>query len=84
MVFIDADKTNYSKYYELVIDKIRRGGFIIADNVLWSGKVTETLQKSDDETRAIMQYNDMVTHDPRVENVLVPIRDGLMIARKIT
>ncbi len=83
IVFIDADKTNYSKYYELAIDKVRRGGFIIADNVLWSGKVTETLQKSDDETRAIMQYNDMVTRDSRVENVLVPIRDGLMIARKI-
>jgi caffeoyl-CoA O-methyltransferase len=83
LVFIDADKTNYSKYYELAINKVRRGGFILADNVLWSGKVTEPIQKSDDETKAIMAYNDMVTRDPRVENVLVPIRDGLMIARKI-
>jgi len=84
IVFIDADKTNYSKYYELAISKVRQGGFILADNVLWSGKVTGAIQKSDDETRAIMEYNDMVTRDPRVENVLVPIRDGLMIARKIT
>jgi caffeoyl-CoA O-methyltransferase len=84
LVFIDADKTNYSKYYELVIPKVRHGGFIVADNVLWSGKVTEPIQKSDDETKAIRAYNDMVTKDPRVENVLVPIRDGLMIARKIT
>jgi predicted O-methyltransferase YrrM len=83
LVFIDADKTNYSKYYELAINKLRLGGFILADNVLWSGKVTEPIQKSDDETKAIMEYNDMVMRDPRVENVLVPIRDGLMIARKI-
>ncbi len=84
LVFIDADKTNYSKYYELAIHKVRPGGFIVADNVLWSGKVTEPVHKSDDETRAIMAYNDIVMRDPRVENVLVPIRDGLMIARKIT
>lgn len=83
LVFIDADKTNYSKYYELAIDKLRPGGFIMADNVLWSGKVTEPIQNSDDETKAIMEYNNMVMHDPRVENVLVPIRDGVMIARKI-
>jgi caffeoyl-CoA O-methyltransferase len=83
LVFIDADKTNYSKYYELAINNLRLGGFIVADNVLWSGKVTEPIQKSDDETKAIMEYNDMVMRDPRVENVLVPIRDGLMIARKI-
>ncbi len=84
LVFIDADKINYSKYFELAIHKVRLGGFIIADNVLWSGKVTEPLHKSDDEIRAIMAYNDMVNRDSRVENVLVPIRDGLMIARKIT
>ena len=83
LVFIDADKTNYSKYYELAIHKVRKGGFIVADNVLWSGKVTENIQQSDDETKAIVEYNDMVVRDPRVENVLVPIRDGLMIARKI-
>jgi caffeoyl-CoA O-methyltransferase len=84
LVFIDADKENYSKYYELAIPKVRRGGFIVADNVLWSGKVTEPIKKADGETKAIMAYNEMVTRDPRVENVLVPIRDGLMIARKIT
>jgi predicted O-methyltransferase YrrM len=84
LVFIDADKENYSKYYELVINKVRRGGFIVADNVLWSGKVTDPAFRKDEETKAIMEYNDMITRDPRVENVLVPIRDGLMIARKIT
>ena len=83
LVFIDADKTNYSKYYELAISKVRPGGFIVADNVLWSGKVTDAKYKSDEETKAIMEYNDMVMHDPRVENMLVPIRDGLMIARKL-
>jgi caffeoyl-CoA O-methyltransferase len=84
LVFIDADKINYCNYYELAIHKVRKGGFIVADNVLWSGKVTEPLHKSDDETRAIMAYNDMINRDQRVENVLVPVRDGLMFARKIT
>ncbi len=83
LVFIDADKINYSNYYELAIHKLRKGGFILADNVLWSGKVTDTTRKPDEDTRAIMSYNDMVNADPRVENVLVPIRDGVMIARKI-
>jgi caffeoyl-CoA O-methyltransferase len=81
MVFIDADKRNYSGYYDLVFDKIRVGGYIIADNVLWSGKVVE--DKKDADTKSIMAYNDKITADKRVENVLVPIRDGLMIARKI-
>ncbi len=84
LVFIDADKINYSKYYELAIGKVRTGGFIVADNVLWSGKVAEPIAKADNDTKAIMAYNDMVMADPRVEKVLVPIRDGLMIARKIT
>jgi caffeoyl-CoA O-methyltransferase len=84
LVFIDADKVNYSKYYELAIDKVRPGGFVLADNVLWSGKVTQPVQKSDNETKAIMEYNDRIMNDPRVENVLVPIRDGIMIARKIS
>ena len=81
IVFIDADKKNYLKYYDLVFDKVRKGGYIIADNVLWSGKVIEP--KADEETKAIMAYNDKVTNDARVENVLVPIRDGIMIARKL-
>lgn len=81
IVFIDADKKNYVKYYELAFDKVRKGGYIIADNVLWSGKVIEP--KTDEDTRAIMAYNDKVTADSRVENVLVPIRHGVMIARKL-
>jgi len=81
MVFIDADKKNYSNYYDLVFDKVRVGGYIIADNVLWSGKVVEG--KPDTDTKSIMAYNDKVNSDKRVENVLVPIRDGLMIARKL-
>lgn len=84
LVFLDADKENYSKYYELAIHKLRKGGFIVADNVLWSGKVTEPRRKADEETIALMDYNEMIMRDPRVENVLVPIRDGLMIATKIT
>ncbi len=83
MVFIDADKKNYVKYYELVFEKVRKGGFIIADNVLWSGKVVENKVKIDEDTKSIMAYNDKIMSDPRVENVLVPIRDGLMIARKL-
>ncbi len=83
MVFIDADKKNYSNYYDIVFDKVRKGGYIIADNVLWSGKVVEKASKPDVDTKAIMDYNNKVTSDPRVENVLVPIRDGLMIARKL-
>ncbi len=81
MVFIDADKANYSAYYELVFDQVNRGGFIIADNVLWSGKVTDDT-KQDEDTIAIREFNRMVQEDIRVENVLTPIRDGLMIARK--
>lgn len=82
MVFIDADKRNYSNYYDVVFDKVRKGGYIIADNVLWSGKVVET-KKPDKDTQSIMDYNNKVANDSRVENVLVPIRDGLMIARKL-
>jgi caffeoyl-CoA O-methyltransferase len=81
LVFIDADKENYSNYFDLVIDKVRTGGYILADNVLWSGKVVE--QNPDKETRAIMEFNDKVQADERVENVLLPIRDGLMLMRKI-
>ncbi|HXB13614.1 MAG TPA: O-methyltransferase [Bacteroidia bacterium] len=83
MVFIDADKKNYVKYYDLVFDKVRKGGFILADNVLWSGKVVEQSSKIDEETKGIIEYNKMVMADKRVENVLVPIRDGIMIARKL-
>lgn len=82
LVFIDADKINYSNYYDLVFDKVKKGGYIIADNVLWSGKVLETKAKIDADTRAICAYNEKIFNDERVENVIFPIRDGLMIARK--
>jgi caffeoyl-CoA O-methyltransferase len=83
LVFIDADKNNYKNYYNLVIDKVRKGGYILADNVLWSGKVVDPKEMEDEDTRTIVEYSDMVMKDKRVENVLVPIRDGLMISRKI-
>lgn len=82
-VFIDADKKNYLNYYHLLIDKISSGGFIAADNVLWSGKVVaEVIKDSDKDTKAIMDFNDFIHQDDRVENVLVPIRDGIMLVRK--
>lgn len=84
LVFIDADKLNYPRYFELTIEKIRPGGFIIADNVLWSGKVLDKNRKKlDKETEAIVRFNRMVHDDNRVENVLFPIRDGLMVLRKL-
>jgi len=83
LVFIDADKGNYVNYYNLVFDKVRKGGYIIADNVLWSGKVLEDYEILDVDTRILMDYNDMVQKDDRVQNVLFPVRDGLNIARKL-
>ncbi len=83
VVFIDADKENYAMYYDLIFDKINTGGYIIADNVLWSGKVVAENIKIDKDTKALLDFNDKVQADPRVENVLFPIRDGLLIARKI-
>jgi caffeoyl-CoA O-methyltransferase len=80
LVFIDADKTNYSNYYNLVFDKVRPGGFIIADNVLWSGKVLDA--EKDENTQALHDFNHMVQADDRVSNVLLPIRDGLMVVSK--
>lgn len=82
IVFIDADKKNYCNYYDLVFDKVKSGGYIIADNVLWSGKVLEDYDSLDRETKIIMDYNQKVHEDDRVQEVLFPIRDGLMIARK--
>ena len=81
LVFIDADKTNYCNYYDLVIDKVRPGGYIIADNVLWSGKVVE--EKKDKDTMAIDAYNKKVANDSRVKNVILSLRDGLNIAQKL-
>lgn len=82
LVFIDADKINYSNYFNLVLPMVAPGGFIIADNVLWSGKVLQASEKMDADTKAIAAFNDMVSNDTRVENVLFPVRDGLMVMRK--
>lgn len=84
LVFIDADKLNNANYFDLIIDKVRPGGIILSDNVLWSGKVLVAEgQKIDKDTKAILDFNDKIQNDPRVENVLLPIRDGIMMARKI-
>ena len=82
LVFIDADKQNYPNYYDAVIDRMAPGGTIIADNVLWSGKVIGPAGKRDEKTAALMAYTERVRNDPRVEQVLVPIRDGMLVARR--
>jgi caffeoyl-CoA O-methyltransferase len=82
IVFIDADKRNYSNYFDLVIDKMNKGGLIIADNVLWSGKVLDPENKMDKDTEAIHNFNKKVNEDKRVTNLLLPVRDGLMLLRK--
>jgi predicted O-methyltransferase YrrM len=82
LVFIDADKQNYINYYHLVFDKVKPGGYIFSDNVLWSGKVVQTEGKIDKDTALLQTFNDMIQNDDRVENILLPIRDGVMIARK--
>lgn len=82
LVFIDADKENYPNYYNLVFEQVKSGGYIIADNVLWSGKVLEDIKPNDKDTPALIEFNKMVHNDNRVENILTPIRDGLMIIRK--
>lgn len=81
LVFIDADKENYSNYFDMVIGKMKKGGLIIADNVLWSGKVLQPLKPNDSETKAITSFNEKVCADDRVEQLLLPVRDGLMILR---
>ncbi|MBP6049209.1 MAG: O-methyltransferase [Chitinophagales bacterium] len=80
LVFIDADKQNYGLYYDLVFDKVRKGGFILADNVLWSGKIID--QNKDKDTQKLAEFNEKVQQDNRVENVLISIRDGIMLIRK--
>jgi len=82
LVFIDADKSNYSNYYDLLIEDLPKGAFIIADNVLWSGKVIEPVKENDIDTAALKAFNEKILKDDRVENVLLPIRDGLMVIRK--
>lgn len=81
LVFIDADKQNYAHYFDLVIEKMNRGGIILSDNVLWSGKVVEEVKPNDKHTQALMAYNQKIKDDPRVETVLLPIRDGITLSR---
>jgi predicted O-methyltransferase YrrM len=81
LVFVDADKANYSNYFHLIIDKMNPGGIILSDNVLWSGKVVEALDPKDIDTAALLEYNRLLNEDPRLETVLLPIRDGLTLSR---
>jgi predicted O-methyltransferase YrrM len=84
LVFIDADKPSYPKYYELILNKLKPGGYILIDNVLWSGKVVnENDIEKDKDTQILNSLNKIIVNDPRVENILLPIRDGLMLVRKI-
>lgn len=82
LVFLDAGKRDYADHYELVIDRVLTGGIILADNVLWSGKVIQPPEEQDEDTRLLHTFNEMILADQRVENVLLPIRDGLMVMQK--
>ena len=81
LVFIDADKSNYVNYFNLIIDKMNAGGVILSDNVLWSGKIVEEVQPKDIDTKVLLKYNKLLNTDDRIETVLLPIRDGLTISR---
>jgi predicted O-methyltransferase YrrM len=81
LVFIDADKENYINYFNIILPKMNRGGIILSDNVLWSGKVLEPLHPKDVSTKILLEYNALLKNDPRIETVLLPIRDGLTVSR---
>jgi caffeoyl-CoA O-methyltransferase len=83
LVFIDADKANYPNYFEMIVPKMNKGGIILSDNVLWSGKVLEPVKQNDRSTQILMEYNKMLKEDPRVETVLLPLRDGLTVSRVV-
>jgi len=83
LVFIDADKREYCDYYKLVFDRIPVGGFLLADNVLWDGKVVDPDAQGEEQTRGILAFNDLVQNDPRVKNVILTVRDGIMLIQKI-
>ena len=83
LVFIDADKREYCDYYNLVFDRIPVGGFLIADNILWNGKVVDPEAAGEEQTRGILDFNNTVQNDPRVRNVILPVRDGIMVVQKI-
>lgn len=82
LVYIDADKREYSNFYDLVFNKVNRGGYIIADNTLWGGKIINQITSKDNQTRGIVEFNKMVSDDPRVEKVILPLHDGITIIRK--
>lgn len=81
LVFIDADKSNYYTYFQMIIVKMNSGGVILSDNVLWSGKVVEEIEPNDKDTKALIEYNELLNSDDRIETILLPIRDGLSISR---
>jgi len=83
LVFIDADKREYCDYYKLVFDDIPVGGFLLADNILWNGKVVDPAAADEEQTRGILDFNDMVQNDLRVRNVILPVRDGIMMVQKV-
>ena len=83
LIFIDADKDNYPNYFNIIIDQLKTGGILLSDNVLWSGKVIEPIKEDDISTKALLKYNRLLKDDPRVETIMLPIRDGLTISRKI-
>lgn len=82
LAFVDADKREYVKYYKMLLPRMNPGGFILADNTLWYGRITEEARASDLQTRGLQEFNDLVANDPRVEKVILPLRDGLSIIRK--
>lgn len=82
LIFMDADKPNYPAYFNLIIDKLNPGGILLTDNVLWSGKVVERLKKDDESTKALLEYNKLVATDPRLETIMLPVRDGLSVSRR--
>lgn len=83
LVFIDADKENYPNYFDIIVPLMRQGGVILSDNVLWSGKILDEVKPNDKSTQALLRYNKMLKEDPRVETVLLPIRDGLTLSRVV-
>ena len=82
LIYIDADKPNYLNYYKMLFDHLRPGGFLLADNALWGGNVIKPRHKLDKESLGIVEFNEFVQNDGRVENVLLPVRDGIMMVRK--
>ena len=83
LVFIDAEKTDYETYYEMVLPQVRKNGFVLIDNTLWNSKVVHEVRHNDHDTQAVMAFNDLVQRDSRVRNLLLPFRDGLMMIEKL-